>query len=100
MGTFRSGLRATSHVDLRAYRKVLGGDDGTSKLFDIVRLLGGQAHPWLTFVLGSGCLASAPTHAPGAEALDETDVRRGLEEFGIPFTRGTTTCSWRHSSAD
>jgi len=88
MGTFRSTPGAGYYDSLQSYREHVfpGATDKT--LFEIVDRIGAaNSVPWLTFVLGSGCLTPRP-RALGTSAGELDDVvKSGLDAFGM--TLGT-----------
>jgi len=88
MGTFRSTLLAGYHDDLTTYRKEVYRGKTNKSLYEIVRHVGGQSKlPWLTFVLGSGCLAPTSGEAgDGTPAIDPSQVWNALKSFGLDST--------------
>lgn len=83
---FRSRHSATYFPTLDGYKVSAAGGSGETSLFELIRardVRAGKAdtaYPWITFVLGSGCLATRGA-ARGSVDLDRL-FRVGLEPMG------------------
>lgn len=83
---FRSRPAATYHRTLHEYKVETADGSGETGLFDLIRQRDTHAgktpdaYPWITFVLGSGCLATRGADQEGVD-LDRF-LRVGLEPVG------------------
>ena len=93
MGRFRSRPGATYYDDLESYRSsAIKGGTVETRLFEIVDNVDSKHRiPWLTFVLGSGCLASTVAGGSPATSSVIDEVRRGLHAAGLSADDGVVT---------
>ncbi len=91
MGRFRSAPGAKYYDSLEDYRKAQRSGNADTSLFEIVDAFDPQARlPWLTFVLGSGCLATTEPRNSATDDELSAVLHTGLENSGLDLDEGLT----------
>ena len=91
MGRFRSAPGAKYHDSLDDYRNAQRGGNATTTLFRIVDAFDPAGRlPWLTFVLGSGCLTNTEPQPTATDAEVRSALIAGLAASDLDLDPGLT----------